>query len=290
MTPLTFLTSLLLLTTSPVTFAPDSWLNPEDERSIQRTLTYYFYGDEIHDIEVLTKAYHPQAYLTYVDVESGEYEKFHVGDYLSTLAESKTSHVKRKLTVEKMDVTGNAAIVKTQILYPTRGMKISDYLSLHKMEGEWRIVSRTSYKEYASFEKERIPFWKRSVHEEHQKINSVLATYLKGREEHDSKALETAFHPNAAFTYIDPRKGTYHNVEFDAYLQMNNTPGDIPKRNYEIKAIDITGNIAVAKIKIRYKRYKASVTDYVSLVKSAGKWRIIHKASDKEKKALLAPV
>ena len=291
--PLSILVSLLLLAQFSFANYPDNWINPKTERAIQRTLTYYFYGDGIHDIETLTKAYHPQAYLTYVDVNTGKYEKFHVGDYLSTLAGKKAHPVKRILKVRHMDITGHAAQVKTEIIYPDRGMRINDYLTLHYLEEEWRIVSRTSYKEFASFETEKIPFWKKSLHENHQQINQVLEKYLEGGDENNPEALKTAFHPQADLSYIDPRKGTYHSVNFDDYLnqKLYTTPEKVtPKRNHEIQSVDITGNIAVAKIRIRYKRYKASVTDYVSLIKSDGKWRIIHKATDKEKKAILAPV
>ena len=48
--PLSILVSLLLLAQFSFANYPDNWINPETERAIQRTLTYYFYGDGIHDI------------------------------------------------------------------------------------------------------------------------------------------------------------------------------------------------------------------------------------------------
>ncbi len=48
---------------------------------------------------------------------------------------------RRKRTVERLDITGNAATAKLVLEYPT--MKFTDYLSLLKIDGEWKIVSKT---------------------------------------------------------------------------------------------------------------------------------------------------
>lgn len=266
--------------------------NPSDDLlGIQRTLTYYYDGAALHSIEALVKAYHPRARMTYVDVDNGTYEKFEVGRYLSMLSETEPVYRNRSIKILSLDITGDAAMVKTRITFHDRGMRLNDYLSLHKMEGEWRIVSRTSLKEYATFEKEKLVLWDKTLARDQKEINQVLDTYLQGGDQGNSSVMKAVFHPQAEVTYIDPRKGTCHMVSLVDYLDMyDHSPNIYKKRSHEVLSVDITGNMAVAKVQITYKKSHGKVTDYISLIKTDGGWSIMHKATNKEKRALLAPV
>ncbi|MDQ3063478.1 MAG: nuclear transport factor 2 family protein [Acidobacteriota bacterium] len=52
---------------------------------------------------------------------------------------------KRKRSIESIDVSGNAAIAKIILDYPT--VKFVDYMSLLKTDGEWKIVNKSFYAE-----------------------------------------------------------------------------------------------------------------------------------------------
>lgn len=52
---------------------------------------------------------------------------------------------KRTRKIESVDVSGNAAIAKIVLDYPT--VKFTDYMSLLKIDGEWKIVNKSFYAE-----------------------------------------------------------------------------------------------------------------------------------------------
>ncbi|MGH9904872.1 MAG: PQQ-binding-like beta-propeller repeat protein [Pyrinomonadaceae bacterium] len=51
----------------------------------------------------------------------------------------------RKRAIESIDITGNAAIAKIVLDYPQ--VKFTDYMSLLKIDGEWKIINKTFYAE-----------------------------------------------------------------------------------------------------------------------------------------------
>lgn len=130
--------------------SPTEKVDPEYQK-ICRTINYYFHGVAMYDIGALEKAYHPDANLSFIDNETGVLEQFTARQYFAMIAEAPHVVHERSLNVKSIDITGNAALVKTEIIYDRRGQRISDYLSLLKVDGVWKIVNRTSYKDYATF-------------------------------------------------------------------------------------------------------------------------------------------
>ncbi|HLM56224.1 MAG TPA: nuclear transport factor 2 family protein [Pyrinomonadaceae bacterium] len=51
----------------------------------------------------------------------------------------------RKRSVESADITGNAAVAKLALDYPE--VRFTDYMTLLKIEGEWKIVNKAFYAE-----------------------------------------------------------------------------------------------------------------------------------------------
>jgi len=51
----------------------------------------------------------------------------------------------RKRKIESIDISGNAAIAKITLDYPT--IKFTDYMTLLKIDGEWKIVNKSFYAE-----------------------------------------------------------------------------------------------------------------------------------------------
>ena len=264
----------------------------EDIRLIKKTIQYYFFGAYIHNVEKLAEAYHPQAQLTYVDVETGKYNNLHVGQYLSSMKNTEFHNAKQELKIQKIDITGKAAMVRTQILFPTQGKRVNDLLSLLKIEKEWRIVRRTSYKEYASFKDGPISAKKQSKWvNDHEGIQLVIKKYMTDSDKCNLETMKTYLHPDVAFTYVDPRKGTFHKIYMENYLDLHQEAATRKyKRHYEIVSVEIAGNTAIAKVRVKYRKQRTSVTDYISFVQIRGKWKIIHKSTHKEAGAMLIPV
>ena len=74
--------------------------------------------------------------LTNLSVE--EFAKFFSGKQAKDEAE-------RKRSIESIEISGNAAIAKIVLDYPT--IKFIDYMSLLKIDGEWKIVNKSFYAE-----------------------------------------------------------------------------------------------------------------------------------------------
>jgi hypothetical protein len=72
------------------------------------------------------------------NLSAEEFAKFFSGKQAKDEAE-------RKRTIESLDVSGNAAIAKIVLDYPT--IKFVDYMSLLKIDGEWKIVNKSFYAE-----------------------------------------------------------------------------------------------------------------------------------------------
>ncbi len=52
---------------------------------------------------------------------------------------------KRKRSIETLEISGNAAIARISLDYPA--VKFTDYMSLLKIDGEWKIINKTFYAE-----------------------------------------------------------------------------------------------------------------------------------------------
>ena len=114
---------------------------------------------------------------------------------------------------------------------------------------------------------------------------------MQARDDNDTRMLKLALHPEVEFTYVDPRHGKFHAVSLNDYLDMQTAAFDQHyKYNFDILSVDITGNTAVVKVKNYFRKHKASITDYIFLIKIKGNWIITHKSSYKEPRALLLPV
>ena len=51
----------------------------------------------------------------------------------------------RKRSIEMIDITGNAAVAKIKLDYPKT--TLTDYFSLLKVEGEWKVVNKIFHAE-----------------------------------------------------------------------------------------------------------------------------------------------
>lgn len=52
---------------------------------------------------------------------------------------------KRKRSIESLEISGSAGVAKIVLDYPT--VKFVDYMSLLKIDGEWKIVNKSFYAE-----------------------------------------------------------------------------------------------------------------------------------------------
>ena len=112
---------------------------------------------------------------------------------------------------------------------------------------------------------------------EREAVEKPLKMYLSGEPEQ----LKQAFHPGATMFFA--RNDSLIAVpipEYIARVEESRTKGPPPKRVERISHVDISGTSAVARIELEYPQQK--LTDYMSLVKYGGEWRIVNKIFSRE--------
>ena len=114
-------------------------------------------------------------------------------------------------------------------------------------------------------------------------VRVPLENYLKGHETGSGEYMKKAFHTEGNLVFI--RDGKFTTRSFAEYIAgMNGKPAaDEGTRKRYIESVDVAGNAAVAKIILDYPTVK--LTDYMSLLKIDGEWKIVNKIFYAEPKA-----
>ena len=108
-------------------------------------------------------------------------------------------------------------------------------------------------------------------------VEKPLKMYLSGEPEQ----LKQAFHPGATMFFA--RNDSLIAVPIPDYIARvaeSRAKGPPPQRTERIAHVDISGTSAVAQLELEYQNQK--ITDYMSLVKYAGQWRIVNKIFSRE--------
>lgn len=115
--------------------------NADDHSAIAQTVNYYLEGGTNGDFETLQKAFHENAMMTYL--KDGQYATVNAIEFFSGMKKGVKSN--RETRIASIDVSGHAASAKLEIVYDT--FKFIDYMQLLKMDGQWKIISKTFYRE-----------------------------------------------------------------------------------------------------------------------------------------------
>lgn len=283
-------TLLLILTCSISTTLAAQVMHPATKMptSLARTLTYFFEAERQGNVEILSKAYHPQAALFYLDTEGEAVIQHPVGAFFANLVAAAPPSMNRSYHVLEVDMIEDVAQVMTEIRYPDRGRRMIDILTLIRSEGEWRILSRSSLKEYARFE----PVWTREKARRirQAEVREAVEGFVAVRAEREVEALARHFHPEAAVAYVDPRKQQGHYLPMPSFLALVAEENRPYRRRSEIISVKIRGPLAQVKLSNHFKGYKGHTVDFLTLMEVDGHWTIVHKATHKSAKGMLLPI
>jgi hypothetical protein len=134
---LTFAIVLSVATVVTVAQAPD-------HEAVRVPLENYIKGHATGDGQYMRKAFHTEGNLIFV--RDGNYMTRSFADYISGFSgKPAADEAKRKRSIESIDISGNAAVAKIILDYPTT--RFVDYMSLLKIDGEWKIVTKIFYAE-----------------------------------------------------------------------------------------------------------------------------------------------
>ena len=112
----------------------------KDEAGVRQAIEYYFQGHATGNGEHHKKAFHPEAKLFWI--RDGQFTQRTSAEYIAGASgKPAPDERERKRSITMIDITGNAAVAKVVLDYPQA--RFTDYMSLLKIEGEWKIVNKT---------------------------------------------------------------------------------------------------------------------------------------------------
>jgi Putative lumazine-binding len=139
---------LTLLPLAALAFAAALWpparAESADETAVRQAIEHYFRGHATGQGEHFRKVFHPESKL--FAVREGKFWQLTSEEYITRApGKAPADEAQRKRSVESVDVSGNAAVAKVVLDYPN--VKFTDYMSLLKIDGEWKIVNKTFHSE-----------------------------------------------------------------------------------------------------------------------------------------------
>lgn len=108
-------------------------------------LENYLKGHATGNAEYMRRAFHTEGNLIFI--RDGKYSTRTFDEYIAGMKSGKPAadEDKRKRWIESVDVAGNAAVGKIILDYPA--VRFVDYMTLLKIDGEWKIVNKSFYAE-----------------------------------------------------------------------------------------------------------------------------------------------
>ena len=137
-----FIFSLLFVAVVTPTLAQTS-----DKDSVRIPLENYIRTHATGDPEYARKAFYTQGNMTYIRDGNFISETFDAFIKRAFTGKPAADEELRKAgrRIEAIDVTGNAAVAKIVLDYPS--VTFVDYMTLLKIDGEWKIVNKSFYAE-----------------------------------------------------------------------------------------------------------------------------------------------
>lgn len=253
-------------------FAGETVAQNNDTELVKVPLNNYLQGHATGNAEFMRKAFHKDARI--MAFREGKLMNWGVEEFASRFNGSQAKdEAERNRKIESIDISGNAAIAKISLDYPT--IKFIDYMSLLKIDGEWKIVNKSFFAQPRSNATENVNFESADV--EKQAIEVTLNAFLRGSKTGNSELLKQTLQPEGNQKYVENNKYTSKTypeflIEFEK-IRKGKPAGDDANRKRTIKSIDISGNAAIAKLIADYP--DAKYFEYVVLLKIADEWKIV---------------
>ncbi len=112
-----------------------------DWAGIENAVQLYFDGLYHSDVERLRKAFHPSAQV--IGHYQGQFAVMSLDDFLGIVGGTPAPSASGEaydMRIVMMDQVAEEAFVKVEDLY--LGLRFTDYLTLMKVDGTWRIINK----------------------------------------------------------------------------------------------------------------------------------------------------
>ena len=115
-----------------------------EKEAVRVPLENYIKAHETGNGDFARKAFHTEGSMTFV--RDGKFTSRSFADYIAGFSgKPAADESQRKRAIESVDVAGNAATARIVLDYPT--VRFVDFMTLLKINGEWKIVNKTFYAE-----------------------------------------------------------------------------------------------------------------------------------------------
>jgi putative lumazine-binding protein len=168
----------------------------------------------------------------------------------------------RRRRIDSLDITGNAGVARIVLDYPDT--TLTDYMSLLKVDGEWKIVNKVF---------NAAPRVKPT--DDREAVTQAVLDYVEALYEADSSRIERSVHRDLfKLGFERDKEGTYklYRMTYQELYDLAgrwNKNGRIPKNSKkEIVVYDVADQTASAKLTAMWG------IDYLHLAKFDGKWMI----------------
>ena len=112
----------------------------DEEAAVRAALQHYLLGHATGDGSHYEIVFHPEAKLFWI--RDGALATRTSAEYIAGAGgQPAADEAQRRREITMVDVTGDAAVAKVVLDYP--GRVFTDYMSLLKIDGEWKIVNKT---------------------------------------------------------------------------------------------------------------------------------------------------
>ena len=119
----------------------------DEKAAVRVPLENYIKAHATGDPEYARKAFHSEGNMIWI--REGKYSSEPFDSFIKRAFTGKPAadEAKRRESrrIEAIDVSGNAAVARIVLDYPT--VKFVDYMTLLKIDGEWKIVNKSFYAE-----------------------------------------------------------------------------------------------------------------------------------------------
>ena len=262
--------STLLLTVFAYCLSGNALANSSEIEAVRKPLESYLMGLKTNEAKYMKTALHTEGKLLYI--RDGKLNKILFPDYVLRMKpRTYKDEDQRERYIESIEITGSIAVAKLIIKYPL--IHYTDYITLHKMNGEWKITNKIVYSL-------RAPKNNKALRPDIEAAKIPLQQFITSLKTHNVELMKKVFHTEGNVMYMYGDK--LSTIPFPKYIaDFPKTPSkDEPQRKRRIESIQVAGNIGIGKLVLEYPDVK--FTDYMSLMKINGKWKITNKASNME--------
>ena len=247
-------------------------------QAIEETMNTYAQGTlkaGEEGVALMKKAFHEDA-IMWGWYTTGQLAQGHIQGLYDVIVPA-PSVIDYKMRMDIMDVCESIAFVRVELdkIWADETKKFTDYHALIKVDGQWRIVAKVFAQHKLDAPMQRAGF------EEIKGIEKTLSTYANGTLYAGAAGvglMKKAFLPEAVM-WGHYTNGTMAKGSVQGLYDVIEPAATVTDYNMRVDILDIHETIAAARVELDkiWGDEMKTFTDYHTLIKIDGEWRIIGK-------------